>query len=118
MNIDDEDEPIMFSQVMIENKFIFYYNTMKDEFDSMANNQVQNLVELLIKGKTTSFNWVFKTKIHFLGNIERYKTRFEAKGFTPKEEIDYHDTFFSISNNDSFQIIMALVSYFFYMELH
>jgi hypothetical protein len=40
MNIDDEDEPIMFSQVMIENKSIFYYNTMKDEFDSMANNQV------------------------------------------------------------------------------
>jgi hypothetical protein len=40
MNIDDEDEPIMLSQVMIENKSIFYYNTMKDEFDSMANNQV------------------------------------------------------------------------------
>jgi hypothetical protein len=40
MNIGDEDGSIMFSQVMIENKSIFYYNTMKDELDSMANNEV------------------------------------------------------------------------------
>ena len=56
--------------------------------------------------------WVFKTKKDSLGNIERYKTRLVAKGFTKKEGIDYKETFSPISKKDSFCIIMALVVYF------
>lgn len=70
---------------------------------------------MFIEGKTTSFNWVFKTKIHFLSNIERYKTRLIIKGFTKKKkELIITIPSFSISNNNSFQIIMALVSHFLY----
>jgi hypothetical protein len=35
-----------------------------------------------------------------------------AKGFTQKEGIDYHETFYPVSKNDSFRIIMALVAHF------
>jgi hypothetical protein len=40
-----------------------------------------------------------------------------AKGFTQKEGIDYHETFFPVSKNDSFRIIMVLVAHF-DLELH
>ena len=40
MDINVENDPIIFSQVITENKSVLYYNTMKDELDSMANNQV------------------------------------------------------------------------------
>ncbi|WKA01828.1 hypothetical protein VitviT2T_020085 [Vitis vinifera] len=85
--------------------------------NSMANNQVWDLVELPKGAKVIGCKWVFKTKRGSLGNIERYKARLVAKGFTQQEGIDYHDTFSPISKKDLFWIIMALVAHF-DMELH
>ena len=62
--------------------------------------------------KTIGCKWVFKTKKDSLGNIERYKVRLIAKGFTQEEGIDYKETFSSVSKKDSFCIIIALVVYF------
>ena len=67
--------------------------------------------------KAIRCKWVFKTKKDSLGNIERYKTRLVAKGFTQNEGIDYTETFSPVSKKDSFQVIMALIAHF-DMELH
>jgi hypothetical protein len=40
-----------------------------------------------------------------------------AKGFTQRERIDYNETFSPVSSNDSFRIIMTLVTYY-DLELH
>lgn len=55
---------------------------MKDEMDSMANNQVWDLVELPKRAKDIGYNWVSKTKRNSSGNIERCKTRLVVKRFT------------------------------------
>ena len=55
---------------------------MKDEMNSMKSNRVWNLVEFPNGVKTIGCKWVFKTKKDSLGNIERYKERLVAKGFT------------------------------------
>ena len=47
-----------------------------------------------------------------MGNIEIYKARPVAKGFTQKEGIDYKETFSLISKKDSLRIIMTLVAHF------
>ncbi|RVW52979.1 Retrovirus-related Pol polyprotein from transposon TNT 1-94 [Vitis vinifera] len=46
------------------------------------------------------------------GNIARYKAYLVTKGFIQKEDIDYKETFSAVSSNDSFSIIMALVSHY------
>ena len=56
-----------------------WYNSMKGEINSMANNQVCDLVELLKGTKAIGCNWVFKTKTYSLVNIEIYKARLVAK---------------------------------------
>ena len=58
-----------------------------------------------------------KTKKDATGNVERYKARLVTKGFTQKEGIHYHETFYLESENDSFRIIIALVTHF-DLELH
>ena len=61
-----------------------WYNSMKDELDSMKRNEVWDHVELPKGAKTIVCKWVFKTKKDSLGNIEMYKARLVAKGFAQK----------------------------------
>jgi len=53
-----------------------------------------------------------KTKRDSLGNIERYKGKLIAKGFTQKEGIDYTKNFSPIFMKESLHIILALVAHF------
>jgi hypothetical protein len=90
---------------------------MKEEMESMAKNQVWDLVDLPEKAVAIGCKWVYKTKMDTSSNVERYKARLVANGFTQKEGIDYHESLSPVSKNDSFRIIMALVAHF-DLELH
>jgi hypothetical protein len=61
--------------------------------------------------------WVYKIKRDYKGNIDRFKVRLMAKGFTQREGIDYNETFSPVLSKDSFRIIMILVAHY-NLELH
>ena len=109
--IGPKNGPETFSQALSCKESYLWYN-MKDELDTMKSNEVWDLVEFPQGAKAISYKWVYKTKRDSLGNIERYKARFFAKGFTQKEGIDYTETFSPISKKDSLRIILALVEHF------
>ncbi|KAL0433573.1 UNVERIFIED_CONTAM: Retrovirus-related Pol polyprotein from transposon TNT 1-94 [Sesamum latifolium] len=116
-NVGAKNDPETFSQAMISRESNLWYDAMKEEMNSMAFNQVWDLVELPDGFKAIGCKWVFKTKKDSLGNIERHKARLVAKGFTQREGIDYTDTFSPVSKKDSLRTIMALVAHF-DMDLH
>ena len=84
---------------------------MNEEYKSMQDNKVWELVPLLEGVKLIGCKWMFKTKQDFNGNVERYKARLVAKGYTQKEGIDFKETFSPVSSKDSFRTIMALVAH-------
>ena len=55
---------------------------MRDEMDSMAKNQVWELVDLSPGRKTIGNKWVLKIKHKVDGSIQKYKARLVAKGYT------------------------------------
>ena len=67
---------------------IKWINAMKDELNSMDQNQVWELVDLPKGCKRVGCKWVFKTKQDSNDNVERYKARLFIKGFTQKDGID------------------------------
>ncbi|KAG8474994.1 hypothetical protein CXB51_031726 [Gossypium anomalum] len=85
---------------------------MKDEYKSMQDNKVWELVPLPEGAKPIDYKWIFKTKRDANGNVERYNARLVAKGYTQKEGIDFTETFSPVSLKDSFMIIMILVALF------
>ena len=112
-----ENDPLTFTQAVKSENSKLWHDAMTDEMNSMANNDVWDLVELPSGSKAIGCKWVFKTKRDSQGNIDRYKARLVAKGFTQVEGVDYRETFSPVSTKDSFRIIMALVAHF-DLELH
>ncbi|KAI0995966.1 hypothetical protein K3495_g12215 [Podosphaera aphanis] len=54
------------------------------------------------------FKWVFKEKYLANGDIEKYKARCTAKGFTQREGIDYHEIFAPTPRAETGRIILLL----------
>jgi len=53
--------------------------------------------------------WVYKIKYHAYDNIERYKTRLVAKGFTQQESIDYSKTFSLVIKQVTVRLVFSIV---------
>ena len=94
-----------------------WLEAMKEEMKSMSKNDVWDIVEIPKGAKIVEYKWVYKTKYDSDSNIESFKARFVAKGFTQREEIDYTETFSPVSKKDSFRIVMALVAHY-DLDLH
>ena len=62
----------------------------------MEDNKVWDLVELSKGIRTVGSKWIFRTKDYSKGNIEIYKVRLVAKGYTKKEGIRDAPTWYPV----------------------
>jgi hypothetical protein len=112
-----EGDPTSFEEAMRSAYSAKWLEAMEDEVRSMSINKVRDLEEIPTRAKTVGCKLVYKMKCDSKGNIERFKARLMAKGFTQREDIDYTEIFSPVSCNDSLGIIMALVAHY-DLELH
>lgn len=54
--------------------------------------------------------WLYKVKNAADSNVEKYKTRFVAKGFSQKEGTDYKETYAPIASYTSIRSMIALAT--------
>jgi hypothetical protein len=112
-----ESDPISYEEVMRSPHSSKWREAMEDEMRSMSANQFWKLEEISKGGKIVDCKWVYKIKHDSKENIDRFKARLMAKGFTQRKGIDYNEIFSPVSFKDSFKIIMTLVTHY-DLELH
>jgi hypothetical protein len=83
---------------------------MQEEYDSLMTNNTWTLVPLPVDRKPVSCKWVFKIKQGANGEVERYKARLVARGFTQTYGVDYNETFAPVAKFTSIRCILALVA--------
>jgi len=83
---------------------------MQEEYDFLVVNNIWSLVPLPKGRKLISCKWVFKIKHGVHGEVERYKGRLVARGFTQTFGVDYNETFAPIAKFVSIRCILALAA--------
>ena len=58
--------------------------------------------------------WIFKRKIGTDWQINTYKDRLVAKGYSQRQGIDYDETFSPVAMKKSIKILLAIVGYYDY----
>ena len=82
-------------------------NAMDAEMKSLADNDVWDLVPLPKGRKTVGSKWVYKVKTGEDGEIQRYKARLVAQGYTQRFGTDYDETFCPVIRQESLRVLIA-----------
>jgi hypothetical protein len=102
-----EKEPTCFEEAIQKKEWA---DSMKEEYQSIINNHVWEIVPRLKRKDVVSSKWLFKIKHASDGSIEKHKPRFVTHGFSQKEGIDYEETFAPIARYTSIRTIIALAA--------
>jgi hypothetical protein len=82
---------------------------MKEEMDSLVNNQTWDLVQLPARKRVLQNKWVYKLKEEDRGN-KRYNPILVVKGFAQKKGIDFDEIFSTVVKMTSIRTILSLVA--------
>jgi hypothetical protein len=80
-----EGDPTSYEEAMRSPHSFKWREAMEDEMRSMSANQVWKLEEIPKGAKTVGYKWVYKINRDSKENIDRFKVRLVAKGFTQRE---------------------------------
>ena len=85
-----------------------WVDAMVEEYDSIVKKNSWEVVPRPVDKSMIGSRWVYKVKQVADGNVEKYKARFVARGFSQIEGIDYDETFAPVARYSSIRSILAL----------
>ncbi|KAH9086225.1 hypothetical protein LEN26_020320 [Aphanomyces euteiches] len=89
-----------------------WQDAMKKELDGLVANGTWEVVERPPGGNIVSHKWVFKVKYDYTGQVDKFKARLVARGFTQRYGVDYSKTYSPVIKQASVRIIFTLGAQF------
>ncbi|KXZ53494.1 hypothetical protein GPECTOR_7g944 [Gonium pectorale] len=83
---------------------------MDEEMASLYENQTWELKPLPQGVKPVSVKWVYKYKFDASGNIERYKARLVARGFSQQQGVEFDEVFAPVIKHASLRALLSVVA--------
>lgn len=102
------NDPVTYEESMGRDDAKQWELAMQEEMTSIRKANTWTLVELPKGRKAIGCKWVYKLKRKSNGDINLYKGRLVAKGYTQKEGIDYIETFAPVARFSSIRALLAL----------
>ena len=100
-------EPSSFEEAA---QLVLWQEAMVEEYSSIMKNDIWDIVPRP-KGKyVVSSKWIYKIKHATDGNVEKYKERFVARGFSQIEGVDYEETFSPVAKYTSIRAIISIAA--------
>ncbi|KAG9453117.1 hypothetical protein H6P81_006021 [Aristolochia fimbriata] len=87
-----------------------WVEVMDKEIASIEKNDTWTLTNLPLGKKSIGVKWVYKTKYHSNGKIDKLKACLVVKGYHKKSGIDYFEVFAPLARLDTVQMILSLAA--------
>ena len=116
-SLDFDDEPKSIEEAMKGKDAVHWKNACDDEIASLEKNATWELADLPNGKSAVGCKWVMKKKRGADGEVNRYKARLVAQGFTQKKGIDYREVFSPVVRYSSIRTLLAVANQY-DMEIH
>ncbi|CAN0825128.1 Retrovirus-related Pol polyprotein from transposon TNT 1-94 [Linum grandiflorum] len=103
--ITTQEEPRSYAQAAMHSH---WRKAMKAEIDALIANGTWELVNPPNGKKIVDCKWVYKIKYKPNGEVERYKARLVARGFTQIPGVDFHETFAPVAKLVTVRCLVAI----------
>nr|GEY63083.1 retrotransposon protein, putative, Ty1-copia subclass [Tanacetum cinerariifolium] len=113
-SLGDLNDPASYKAAMLDLESNKWIDAINAEIQSMIDNMVWVLVDLLLGCKTVRGKWIFKKKTNIDGIVHTYKARLIAKGYTQLYGVDYKETFSPIADIRAIRILISIVAFYDY----
>ena len=84
---------------------------MDEEIDSIEINSTWDLVYFPDNKNCIGVKWIYKTKLNADGDVEKYKARLVAQGFSQQPSIGYSETFAQVARIYTVRMVLAIVAH-------
>ena len=99
------DIPQTYQDAIASSKARQWTNAMREEMQSLEENETFSLTQLPPGKQTVGGRWVYALKTEIDGS-DKYKARFVAKGYSQKPGTDYEETFSPTADMTSVRVVM------------
>lgn len=101
-------EPTSFSNAIEAPDAKDWKKAIAAELSALKKNNTWEIVPKSRDMKEITAKWIFKIKYDATGNIERYKARLVARGFTQIQGVDFNEIFAPVVRMDSVRLLFSL----------
>ncbi|KAI0991780.1 hypothetical protein K3495_g16407 [Podosphaera aphanis] len=104
-------DPKTWEEAMTGPEALQWRKAANDEFRSLQDKgaiKIISLSELPANRKPMKCKWVFKKKFLANGDVDKFKARCTAKGFTQRQGVDYHETFAPTPRPETGRIMLVI----------
>jgi hypothetical protein len=87
-------------------------DAMFKEMEYLHKNKTHDLFKLPSEINPFNRKWVFKNKMNATSQVEKFKSRLVAKGYSQVEGVDFSDIFSCVEKLNSIRVLMSLATTF------
>lgn len=105
-----ENDPETMKEAKSRNDWPQWKSAIRVEYESLVKNETWTVCDLPSKRRAITNKWVFKLKRKADGQIDKYKARLVARGFTQKLGFDYGETYAPVAKLVTLKILLAVAN--------
>jgi len=105
-----ENDPLTIAEAKQRDDWSKWKEAIDNEYRSLMKNKTWTLCELPKGRETISCKWVFKLKRKVNGEVDKYKARLVARGFSQKFGFDYSETYAPVAKLVTLRVLLAVAN--------